>query len=180
MKKFEEKTIATEHIFDGKIVSLRIDEVTLPNGKTSKRELIGHPGGVAIIAVTEEGKLILVEQYRKPMDKTTIELPAGKREKGEEPIVTAHRELEEETGYTCEKLELVHSFYTSPGFADELLFLYEAIGLQKLEDSAPLDEDEFVELMEVTIEEAIEMMKDGRIQDAKTIIGIQHLQTKRK
>ncbi len=180
MKKFEEKTTATERIFEGKVISVRIDEVRLPNGKSSKRELVEHPGGVAIVAVTEEGKIILVEQYRKPMDKTTIELPAGKREKGEEPIVTAQRELEEETGYTCEKLEYVHSFYTSPGFADELLFLYEAIGLQKKENPASLDEDEFVELMEVTLEEAVEMIQDGRIQDAKTIIGIQYLQIKNK
>lgn len=180
MKKFEEKTIRTERIFEGRVISLRVDDVVLPNGRESKRELVEHPGGVSVLAVTEEGKIVLVEQYRKPMELTTLEIPAGKREKGEEPIVTAMRELEEETEYTCERLEFIHQFYTSPGFADELLYVYEAIGLKKNDKEVSLDEDEFVEIMEVTLEEALDLIKIGRIQDAKTIVAIQYLQLKNK
>lgn len=180
MKKFEEKTIRTEKIFEGRIISLRVDDVVLPDGRESKRELVEHPGGVSVLAVTEEGKIVLVEQYRKPMELTTLEIPAGKREKGEEPIVTAMRELEEETDYTCERLEFVHQFYTSPGFADELLYVYEAIGLKKNDKEVSLDEDEFVEIMEVTLEEALDLIRVGRIQDAKTIVAIQYLQLKNK
>lgn len=180
MKKFEEKTIRTERIFEGRVISLRVDDVVLPNGRESKRELVEHPGGVSVLAVTEEGKIVLVEQYRKPMELTTLEIPAGKREKGEEPIVTAMRELEEETDYTCERLEFIHQFYTSPGFADELLYVYEAIGLKKNDKEVSLDEDEFVEIMEVTLEEALDLIKIGRIQDAKTIVAIQYLQLKNK
>ncbi|MBB5178728.1 ADP-ribose pyrophosphatase [Planomicrobium koreense] len=179
MKKFEEKTITSERIYEGKVINLKVDEVSLPNGHTSKRELVEHPGAVALIALTPEGKLILVEQYRKALERSIIEIPAGKIEKGEEPSYTAMRELEEETGYTAERLELIQSFSTSPGFADEIIHVYGAIGLKKSESGAILDEDEFVDLLEVTIEEAEQMMKDNRIFDAKTAFAVlwakQHL-----
>ena len=172
----EEKTISTKKIFDGRIISVQVDEVELPNGKTSTRELVKHPGAVAVIAMTEEGKIVLVEQYRKPLEKELVEIPAGKLEKGEDPEICAKRELEEETGYGCDSLELVSSFYTSPGFADELIHVYVAKGLKKLENAAGLDEDEFVNLMEVTLEEALEFIKNQRIFDAKTIYAVQYLQ----
>lgn len=172
----EEKTISTKKIFDGRIISVQVDEVELPNGKTSTRELVKHPGAVAVIAVTEEGKIVLVEQYRKPLEKELVEIPAGKLEKGEDPEICAKRELEEETGYGCNSLELVSSFYTSPGFADEIIYVYVAKGLKKLENAAGLDEDEFVNLMEVTLEEALEFIKNQRIFDAKTIYAVQYLQ----
>ena len=107
MKSLEEKTLSTEQIFNGKVVSLQVDEVELPNGKRAKREIIKHPGAVAIIAITEDKKIILVEQYRKALERTIVEIPAGKLEKGEEPAECAKRELEEETGYDCETLELI-------------------------------------------------------------------------
>src|SRR5690625_854611 len=124
MKKFEEKTLNTNKIFDGNVISLQVDEVSLPNGKTSKRELVKHPGAVAIIALTKEKELILVEQYRKPLEQSILEIPAGKIEPNEDPEVTALRELEEETGYTTKKLNYITSFYTSPGFADEIIHIY--------------------------------------------------------
>ncbi|NQD66676.1 NUDIX hydrolase [Bacillus haikouensis] len=176
MKKFEEKTISTEKIYQGKIIDLQVDEVTLPNGKTSKRELIKHPGAVAVIALTPEGKLVMVEQYRKALEKSIVEIPAGKLEPGEEPIITAARELEEETGYGCEKLEHLISFYTSPGFADELVHLYAAKNIKRLEEARELDEDEFVELLEVTVEEASVLIKEEKIHDAKTAYAVQYLQ----
>ncbi|WHY90413.1 NUDIX hydrolase [Neobacillus cucumis] len=176
MGNLEEKTIHSEEIFSGKVVSLQIQEVELPNGKKAKREIIKHPGAVAIIAITNENKIVMVEQYRKALERTIVEIPAGKLEKGEDPALCAHRELEEETSYVCESLELLTSFYTSPGFADEIIHVYLAKGLSKKENSAALDEDEFVNIEELTLDEAIQYMKDQKIYDAKTIYAIQYLQ----
>ncbi|MEC1961090.1 ADP-ribose pyrophosphatase, partial [Bacillus subtilis] len=119
MKSLEEKTIAKEQIFSGKVIDLYVEDVELPNGKASKREIVKHPGAVAVLAVTDEGKIIMVKQFRKPLERTIVEIPAGKLEKGEEPEYTALREPEEETGYTAKKLTKITAFYTSPGFADE-------------------------------------------------------------
>ncbi|MEK4629335.1 MAG: NUDIX hydrolase [Solibacillus sp.] len=172
MKKFEEKTIHSEEIYTGKVISLKVDDVKLPNGEMSKREIINHPGAVAVIAITENNKILLVEQYRKALERSIIEIPAGKLEKGEEPIVTARRELEEETGYTTDYLQFVQAFATSPGFADEIIHVFLAEKLTKLSTPAELDEDEFVELLEVSLEEAEAMIADGRIFDAKTAFAV--------
>ncbi|WP_078545923.1 NUDIX hydrolase [Litchfieldia alkalitelluris] len=180
MEHLVEKTIARQTIFEGKIIDLHVEDVELPNGKTSKREIIKHPGAVAVIGVTKEDRILMVRQYRKPMERVMVEIPAGKLEKGEEPIVTAARELEEETGYVCEKLTPLISFYTSPGFADELVHLYVAENLQKKENAASLDEDEFVDLLEVTLEEALDLLDKREIYDAKTAYAIQYLQLQRK
>lgn len=168
MKKFEEKTIQTEQIFKGRIISLQVDAVELPNGKTGKREIVKHPGAVAIIAITEDKKIILVEQYRKALERSIIEIPAGKIEPNEAPEVTALRELEEETGYTTNKLQYLQSFATSPGFADEIIHLYLAENIVKVDDKADLDEDEFVELMSVSVDEMESMISSKQIYDAKT------------
>lgn len=176
MKQFEEQTIKTEQIYQGKIVDLQVDDVTLPNGKTAKRELIKHSGAVAVIPVTKDNKIVFVKQYRKPLEKTIIEIPAGKLEKGEKPETTAVRELEEETGYTTDQLSFVTSFYTSPGFADELMYIYLTADLQKLDHPVAGDEDEFVEVIELTLEEAKQYMKDEQIHDAKTNYAILHLE----
>ena len=179
MKKFEEKTLRSEKIFTGKVISLKVEDVQLPNGKTGKREIINHPGAVAIIAITDEGKLVVVEQYRKALERSIIEIPAGKLEQGELPEVTARRELEEETGYGCEKLTFLQSFYTSPGFADEYLHIFLAEGLYVIENGADLDEDEFVELMEISITEAEQFVAEQRILDAKTAFAVQWLKLHR-
>ncbi|AZV44213.1 ADP-ribose pyrophosphatase [Peribacillus asahii] len=176
LKKFEEKTLSSQKIFTGKVISLQVDDVELPNGKTSKREIIKHPGAVAVIAITDDGKIVMVEQYRKAMERSLVEIPAGKLEPGEEPLKTAERELEEETGYVCERLEHVISFYTSPGFADELVHVYVAHQLSKKEDAASLDEDEFVEVIELTLEEAQQYIEEEKIYDAKTAYAVQYLQ----
>jgi ADP-ribose pyrophosphatase len=179
MDHLVEKTIRKEKIFNGKVVQLYVEDVQLPNGKTSKREVIKHPGAVAIIPITKEGKLVLVRQYRKALERVLIEIPAGKLEKGEEPLATAQRELEEETGYRAQSMRHIVSFYTSPGFADELIHLYMAEGLEKLKDAASLDEDEFVDILEVTLEEALEMLEKREIYDAKTAYALQYLQLRR-
>jgi len=179
MKKFEEKTISEEKIFEGRVISLFYQQVELPNGKTSTREIVKHPGAVAIIPVTDEGKIVLVDQYRKPMERVLLEIPAGKLEKGEEPLRTAVRELEEETGYEAAEWNHIQSFYTSPGFADEYIHIYLATGLRKKENSASLDEDEFVEVRELTLEECLAELQKGAIHDAKTCFAIQYLQLKK-
>jgi ADP-ribose pyrophosphatase len=172
----KETTIKKDKLFSGKIIDLYLEEVSLPNGKTSKREIIKHPGAVAVIAITDDNKIVMVRQYRKAMERVLVEIPAGKLEKGEEPHVTAKRELEEETGYTCESLTPLLSFYTSPGFADELVHLFIANGLRKDTIEHHLDEDEFVDLLEITLEEAQEMIDNKEIYDAKTAYAVQFLQ----
>lgn len=176
MSRLEEKTLSSEPIFSGKIIRLQVDEVELPNGKLAKREIVKHPGAVAIIPMTDDNKIVMVEQYRAPLERVIIEIPAGKLEEGEEPKDTAIRELEEETGYECESLEWLISFYTSPGFADEIIHLYIARGLSKKENAADLDEDEFVNIHEVSLEEAVQLIGEQKIYDAKTAYAISYLQ----
>ena len=176
MNKFEEKTIRSKSIYNGKVVKLQVDDVTLPNGKLSKRELIKHPGAVAIIPITKENKIVLVEQYRKPLEKSIVEIPAGKLEPGEKPESTAIRELEEETGYTARNVTKLTSFYTSPGFADELMHIYFAKDIEKLEVPPAMDEDEFVEILELSLDEAKKLVEEQRIHDAKTIYAILYLE----
>lgn len=176
MRPLEEKTLKTEQIFSGKVISLQVDEVELPNGNVSKREIVKHPGAVAVIPVTAENKIVMVEQYRKALEKTIVEIPAGKLERGEKPEICAARELEEETGYECTNMEWLISFYTSPGFADELIHVYKATGLTKKENPASADEDEFVNLIETTLEEAIQLVAEQKIHDAKTAYAVQYLQ----
>lgn len=180
MNKFEEKTVGTKQIFDGKIISVQVDEVELPDGKRSSREIVRHPGAVALIPLTNDNKIVMVEQYRKPLERSLLEIPAGKLEPGEEPAVTAERELEEETGYQAGKMEYITSFYTSPGFANEIIHIYLATELETVDNPADADEDEFVELVEISLEEAVECMKDKRIYDAKTVFALQYLQLMEK
>jgi len=172
MNIYEEKTLTSNEIYTGKIISLRIEEVELPNGKTAQRELIKHPGAVAILAITADEKLVLVEQYRKALDRSLVEIPAGKIDPGEEPEMTAIRELEEETGYSATEFTYIQSFATSPGFADEIVHLYLARGLKKIENPAAGDDDEFINLLEVTVVEAEEMMSSTKIYDAKTAFAV--------
>ncbi|WP_121639768.1 NUDIX hydrolase [Virgibacillus sp. Bac330] len=175
MNKFEEKTIRSKQIFTGNIVHLQVDDVKLPNGKETKREIIKHPGAVGIIPITKENKIVLVEQFRKPLEKSILEIPAGKLETGEDPETTAIRELEEETGYTTKELSFVTSFYSSPGFANELMHIYITNQLEPLDESVDGDEDEFIEIVELSLEEAKQYVEAERIHDAKTNYAILYL-----
>ncbi|GAB2696975.1 NUDIX domain-containing protein [Paenibacillus thermoaerophilus] len=166
---FEEKTVRTEQIFQGRIISLQVDEVELPNGSIATREIVRHPGAVAVLPIKGD-RMIVVEQYRKPLGKSLVEIPAGKLDGGEDPLEAAKRELMEETGYTCPTIRHVASFYTSPGFADELIHLYVADEL--VPGQANPDEDEFLEVTEVTLDEAKALIREGRIEDAKTIMAV--------
>lgn len=169
---FEEKTLKREILFEGKIIELALDQVALPNGGTAERELIFHNGGVGIIAITEEDKLLLVKQFRKPLERVILEIPAGKIDPGEDPAETAYRELEEETGYTSEQLDFVAAMYLSPGFANEKLHLYYTNQLIQVENPLPQDEDEVLELYALTLEEAKAAIETEEICDAKTIYAI--------
>lgn len=172
MDAYEEKTIHTEVLFEGKVISLRVEDVKLPDGQTAKRELVKHPGAVAILPITDDGQLILVKQYRKALERTLVEIPAGKIEQGEAPEVTAVRELEEETGFAAKELTFIQSFATSPGFADEIIHFYVARQLTKVENPLAGDEDEFIDVIIVTMKEAENMILNGDIFDAKTVVAI--------
>jgi ADP-ribose pyrophosphatase len=166
----KEETLNSKRIFEGKIINLRVDEVKLPNGKITTREVVEHPGGVSVVAVTDEGKLLLVKQYRKPAEEIILEIPAGKLEKGEDPETCAKRELSEETGYEAGYLKHLLTFYTTPGFSNERMYLYFAKDLKKVKIHP--DEDEFLEVVEYSPEELWQMILQNMVKDAKTIIGV--------
>ncbi|WP_303974238.1 NUDIX hydrolase [Streptococcus merionis] len=174
---FEEKTLSRQEIFKGHIFTVAVDEVELPNGLgQAKRELIFHNGAVATLAITAEGKIILVKQYRKAIEQVSLEIPAGKLEVGEagSEKAAALRELEEETGYTAGKMEQLYDFYSAIGFCNERIRLYLAQELTKVENPREKDADETIELFEMTLAEAKEAIVSGEICDAKTIMAIQH------
>lgn len=167
---FEEKTMKSERVYEGKIVNLRIDTVELPDKKYSKREIVEHPGAVGVVPLTDDGFLILVKQFRKAVEKSLLEIPAGKIEINEEPKETALRELAEETGYRAEKMEYLFEFYTSPGFSNEKVYLFLATGLT--EGEANPEDDECIQIKKYKIKDLIEMVNRGEINDSKTIIAI--------
>lgn len=166
----EEKTISSDKIYTGKVVNLRIDTVEIPNNGYQKREIVEHMGAVGILALTEDKKVILVKQFRKPIEKVIWEIPAGKLEIGENPKECAIRELKEETGYSPENIKLIHKFFTSAGFSNEKLYIYLATGLKS--GNTNFDEDEFLDIFEIDFEEAYNMVLKNEIEDAKTAIGI--------
>lgn len=165
-----EKTIKSETIYNGKVVHLRKDEVTLPDGKRSMREIIEHPGAVVILAESNQGKLIMVKQFRKAVEEVLLELPAGTVEPSERMIACARRELEEETGYQAKSWEKIYDFYSTPGFCNEKLILYFARNLIKTKPNA--DHDEFIEVIEIDKEKTRSLLQKKQIRDAKTLIGI--------
>lgn len=175
-EQFEEKTIERKEIYHGAIIDVAVDDVRLPDGKLAKRELVFHLGGVGIIAFDDQERLLLVKQFRKPLEKVILEIPAGKidPEESQTPERTAARELEEETGYRAGKLKHVSSMYLSPGFANELMHIYHAIDLQKVENPLAQDEDEVLELYALTFAEAKQAIVDQLICDAKTMYAIQY------
>jgi ADP-ribose pyrophosphatase len=167
---FEEKTISSDRIYEGKILNLRRDKIIDVRGKASYREIVEHGGGVAIAAVTEENRMILVRQFRKAAEKAILEVPAGKIEKGEDPIMTAARELKEETGYTAAKLEHITSFYSSVGYSEEVIHLYYAKGLSPGETD--FDDNEAIDIEEYDVARLKRMVLEGEIEDAKTVAAI--------
>ena len=156
-------------VFQGQLLNVRCDRLE-SEGRETTREFVVHPGGVSIVAHPTPNEILLVSQYRYPTGETLVELPAGTLETGEAPIETAHRELEEETGYQAARMNLLGSYYTTPGFTNELMYLYEAFDLsfrgQRLED------DESIEVLHLSHQEAMRMLGAGEIRDAKTLVGL--------
>lgn len=166
---FTEKTIKSKKIYEGKVLTLRVDTIQTMDGKEATREIIEHRGAVAIAAV-KDNKMIMVKQYRKAPDEVLLEVPAGKIEKDEPPLETAKRELQEETGYLASKISHVSTFYTSPGFSNEIIYLYLAEELN--EGEASPDEDEFLKIEEYDFDTLNQMIRSGEINDGKTITAI--------
>lgn len=166
---FNEKTTSTENIYKGKIISLDRLTIQLPNGKPATRDIVRHPGASMVVPITDDGYVIMVRQFRKPVEKVCLEMPAGKLDAGEEPIECAKRELEEETGYSAGNIEYVLTIDTTPGFSDEKIHIFVATGL--IAGKFKPDEDEFLEIEKVRADELIKMIYQGNINDAKTIIG---------
>ena len=162
-----EKQLTAEYMYEGKIIKLRRDTALLPNGNTAYREVVEHNGGVCVVPITDDGKIILVEQYRYPYSEVIAEIPAGKRDSlEEEPIKTGIRELKEEVGATAEKLTFLGKLYPTPGYCGEIIWMYAATGLTFGEQNT--DEDEFLNVKSVSLDEAVEMILSGEITDAKT------------
>ena len=165
-----EKTINSNIIFEGKVLTLCHDDVLLPNGKEGKREIVRHRGGVCVAPLTENNELIFVRQYRYAYAETVLELPAGKLEKGEEPFESGVRELREETGFTADKYTFLGKLYPSPGYTNEIISIYLAEGLHAGEQK--LDEDEFLGTERIPLEKAVEMVMNNEIFDSKTQTAI--------
>lgn len=165
-----EKTLDSNEIFSGRVFRVVEQTVELENNHKARREIIRHNGGAAIIAVDDELNVFLVRQFRKPLDKETLEIPAGKLEIGEDPYLCAVRELKEETGLTAEKVETLGSIFPSPGYCDEKLFLYMATALSY--GPMHLDPDEFLSVERYPLSECVTKIETGQITDSKTIIGI--------
>ncbi|CDF58193.1 NUDIX hydrolase [Thermobrachium celere] len=169
---FEEKTINSKYLYNGKVVNLRIDEVETYSKNKATREIVEHNGGVGIVAELNNS-IFLVKQFRKPFEEVLYEIPAGKLEKNEEPLKCAFRELEEETGYKAKEMKLMNVIYPSPGFCTEKLYIYYCNDMELSKTN--FDEDEYLELIKVSIDEAKSMIIKGLIKDAKTIVGIMML-----
>lgn len=167
--KLIETMIEGETIYDGKILRLERDKVILENGNTAYREVVRHNGGACIVPVTKDNEILFVKQYRYPFSKVIIELPAGKLELNERPEVCARRELREETGAIGD-VEYLTEIYPTPGYSSEIIYIYAAFNVEI--GNLSLDEDEFIDVVKVDINSALEMIKSGEIKDAKTIVGI--------
>lgn len=163
----EEKQLKSDYVFKGRIINLRVDDALLPNGNTAKREVIEHPGGVCVAALTDNGEVLMVKQFRYPYSEVIMEIPAGKRDKADEdPLECGIRELREETGAKAEKFIPLGTLYPSPGYVGEIIWMYAATGLTFGEND--LDEDEFLTAEKVPLEDAVNMILSGEIKDAKT------------
>ncbi len=165
-----ERTISTRRVYEGRILNLRVDSVELSGGRTSTREIIEHRGAVVIAALDGEENVLMVRQFRKPVEQELLELPAGTLESGEDPEACASRELQEETGFKADKLEKLGGFYSAPGFCTEYLHLFLATGLV----ASPLagDDDEDIRVAPTPISQVPGLIASGEIRDAKSVAGL--------
>ena len=165
-----EKTLSSQSVFDGRILHITLDEIELPDGKKSKREVVNHPGGVAVVALDEENNIFLVKQFRYPYKEVVLEVPAGKLEKGSTPLENGKRELLEETGAEGYSYMSLGQVYPSPGYTSEIIHLYacrvKTVGENKL------DEGEFLNVEKIPLDTAVEMVLNNQIPDSKTQIAV--------
>jgi len=166
------ETLVVEHreVYKGKIVNLHVDTVRLASGRTVVREVVRHPGGVVVIPVLDDGRLLLVRQFRYPLQKFILEFPAGKLDTNQPPLETIMRELEEESGHLAASMEYQFSFYTTPGISDEIIHFYLATKLTPV--SQHLEEGEHITVETYTVEQCLEMIGTGEIADGKTILAL--------
>jgi ADP-ribose pyrophosphatase len=169
--EYKEETLKSEDIYQGNIIKVKNLTVSLPNGKEATRDIVMHPGASVIVPMNENGELYMVKQFRKPLDMTTLELPAGKLDSaGEDPKLCAERELMEETGLKAGKVEHLISIHTTPGFCDEVIHMYAATEL--IQGNSCTDEDEFLDVERIHVSKLVDMVLNHQITDAKSIIGI--------
>lgn len=166
----EEKTLSSRRVYDGRVIKLDVLDVALPNGQQSMREIVKHPGAVAIVALDDQRNILMVRQWRMAAERAMLEIPAGTLNPGEEPLTCADRELQEETGQRAGKLEPMGAFFVAPGYTTEKIHLFLATGLT--ESRLPMDDDEFIELEHIPLEEAVRRVTAGEIEDGKTITGV--------
>ncbi|MGX4644941.1 NUDIX hydrolase [Holzapfeliella sp. JNUCC 80] len=177
MDNYREIELSRQEKFKGKIISLDVETVKLPNGEVSFREVVRHNGAVSCLAVNE-GKALFVTQWREPFKSVSIEIPAGKLDSASEvPFEAIQRELNEETGYQANNWKKVYDFYTSPGFSDEKMYFYYCDELSQLKNKRPLDDDEFLSVNWLTLSEAEQLIDSGKIVDLKTIMAINYWKT---
>ena len=166
----EEETISSQLVYDGRAVKLRVDTVRMPGGRETSREIVEHSACVAIIAVDADDNVLLVNQFRKPVEKELLEIPAGGIEPGEDAVATVRRELREETGYLPQKVERLGGFYSTPGYCTEYLHLYLASDL--VPSSLNAEDTESIKLVRVPISQIPGLITSGSICDAKSIAGL--------
>jgi ADP-ribose pyrophosphatase len=166
----ENALIQREEVYRGKVVNLVVDTIALPGGRKAIREVVQHPGGVLAVPVLNDGRLLMIRQYRYPLQRHILELPAGKLDSGQSPLETMRRELEEETGYRAANWSYECSFYTSPGFSNEILHLFIARDLTEV--AQHLEEGEHITVEPLTVEQCLERLQGGEIVDGKSLLGI--------
>ncbi|MDR0956850.1 MAG: NUDIX hydrolase [Endomicrobium sp.] len=169
-----EKLVKRNKIYNGSIIDVFCDKVKLSNGFITSREYLSHPGAAAVLPFLDKKNIVLVKQYRYPINQITYEIPAGKIDKSENPFECALRELEEETGYKVKKMKKLLLFHPTVAFSTELIYIYVAFGLEK--GMKKTDNDEFVEQKVLNFNSAIKMVKSGKITDAKTIIALLYME----
>lgn len=162
-----EKTLGTKEIFKGRVFTVHVDDIELPDGSKSFREVVEHSGGVCVAAITDEDELFFVRQYRYPYGRVLLELPAGKLEKGEDPLEAGKRELQEECGVTADEIISMGTVYPTVAYCSEVIYLYAAKNLKKTQQN--LDEGEFLSVEKIKISEAADMVMKGEISDSKTV-----------
>lgn len=172
MKIKKEKKTTSKTLYQGNILSLYKDEVEFPNHHKSAREVVEHSGGVSILAENDEGKILLIKQYRYPVDEVIYEIPAGKLEEDENIEECAKRELREETGYTAEKFKKIFEFFPTPGYSTETIYIFQAEKLKFV--GTDLDEGEYIEVHPKTKAEIKQLFKAGKIKDSKTLIAVMY------